>query len=161
MCSIMGYCGGKVDLAAFQQGFEQTVSRGPDDSRVVDTDKHASTLPTFVPEARSAKKQSVILTSRPDAGWLKSPTLFSTVSASYSFALGRRPSHLAYHHCAGIYYNCGTVSTTCKEIYNNCPRFYKNSVKFYKICPAFYKSGITAGNQRVSSLCSSRYNDNG
>ena len=39
MCSIMGYCGGKVDWAAFQQGFEQTVSRGPDDSRVVDTGK--------------------------------------------------------------------------------------------------------------------------
>ena len=39
MCSIMGYCSGKVDLAAFQQGFGQTVSRGPDDSRVVDTGK--------------------------------------------------------------------------------------------------------------------------
>lgn len=37
MCSIMGYCSGKVDLAAFQQGFDQTISRGPDDSRIVDT----------------------------------------------------------------------------------------------------------------------------
>ena len=37
MCSIMGYCSGKVDLAVFQQGFDQTISRGPDDSRVVDT----------------------------------------------------------------------------------------------------------------------------
>lgn len=37
MCSIMGYCSGKVDLAAFQTGFDQTISRGPDDSRVVDT----------------------------------------------------------------------------------------------------------------------------
>lgn len=37
MCSIMGYCSGKVDLAKFQKGFAQTISRGPDDSRVVDT----------------------------------------------------------------------------------------------------------------------------
>ena len=37
MCSIMGYCGTKVDMAAFQHGFDQTISRGPDDSRVVDT----------------------------------------------------------------------------------------------------------------------------
>ena len=37
MCSIMGYCSGRVDLAAFQKGFDQTTSRGPDDSRVVDT----------------------------------------------------------------------------------------------------------------------------
>ena len=37
MCSIMGYCGSSADLAAFKKGFEQTVSRGPDDSRIVDT----------------------------------------------------------------------------------------------------------------------------
>ena len=39
MCSIMGYCGSSADLAAFKKGFEQTVSRGPDDSRIVDTGK--------------------------------------------------------------------------------------------------------------------------
>ncbi len=37
MCSIMGYCSGKVDVAAFQKGFDRTISRGPDDSRIVDT----------------------------------------------------------------------------------------------------------------------------
>ena len=36
MCSIIGYCGKPVDMAAFQAGFERTLSRGPDDSRLVD-----------------------------------------------------------------------------------------------------------------------------
>ena len=36
MCSIMGYCGLCEDVAGFIQGFEATVSRGPDDSRVVE-----------------------------------------------------------------------------------------------------------------------------
>ena len=36
MCSIMGYCGSGADLAAFKAGFEKTISRGPDDSRIVD-----------------------------------------------------------------------------------------------------------------------------
>ena len=39
MCSIMGYCGSGADLQAFKKGFERTVSRGPDCSRVVDTGK--------------------------------------------------------------------------------------------------------------------------
>ncbi|MCM1187070.1 MAG: asparagine synthase B [Lachnoclostridium sp.] len=37
MCSIMGYCGKGIDMDAFTAGFEQTVSRGPDDSRIIDT----------------------------------------------------------------------------------------------------------------------------
>ena len=37
MCSIMGYCGEQVDYDAFMEGFERTVSRGPDRSRVLDT----------------------------------------------------------------------------------------------------------------------------
>ena len=37
MCSIMGYCGSGAVLSAFEQGFAATVSRGPDDSRIVDT----------------------------------------------------------------------------------------------------------------------------
>ena len=37
MCSIMGYCGNSVDKELFQKGFERTKSRGPDDSRIVDT----------------------------------------------------------------------------------------------------------------------------
>lgn len=41
MCSIMGYCGADVPYAAFKKGFDMTVSRGPDDSRVVDTKKGA------------------------------------------------------------------------------------------------------------------------
>ena len=36
MCSIIGYCGRPVDMAAFQAGFARTLSRGPDDTRIVD-----------------------------------------------------------------------------------------------------------------------------
>lgn len=39
MCSIMGYCKAKADLAEFKKGFVKTVSRGPDDSRIIDTGK--------------------------------------------------------------------------------------------------------------------------
>ena len=39
MCSIMGYCSPQADRARFQAGFAKTVSRGPDDSRIVDTGK--------------------------------------------------------------------------------------------------------------------------
>lgn len=37
MCSIMGYCGSNAALDVFQQGFERTISRGPDDSGIIDT----------------------------------------------------------------------------------------------------------------------------
>ena len=37
MCSIMGYCDKRVDKDKFMEGFQRTISRGPDDSRVVDT----------------------------------------------------------------------------------------------------------------------------
>ncbi|MCQ2421281.1 MAG: asparagine synthetase B, partial [Clostridia bacterium] len=37
MCSIMGYCGSGADFEALKKGFDQTISRGPDDSRIVDT----------------------------------------------------------------------------------------------------------------------------
>ena len=37
MCSIMGYCADDVDRDVFMEGFSRTVSRGPDDSRVIDT----------------------------------------------------------------------------------------------------------------------------
>lgn len=36
MCSIMGYCGPCAAFSDFKKGFDMTVSRGPDDSRVVD-----------------------------------------------------------------------------------------------------------------------------
>ncbi len=39
MCSIMGYCGHCADREAFEKGFRRTKSRGPDDSRIVDTGK--------------------------------------------------------------------------------------------------------------------------
>ena len=39
MCSIIGYCGEVLSEEAFLQGFAQTKSRGPDDSRVIDTGK--------------------------------------------------------------------------------------------------------------------------
>ncbi len=35
MCSIIGYCGRVADSDAFDKGFSQTRSRGPDDTRVV------------------------------------------------------------------------------------------------------------------------------
>ncbi len=37
MCSIMGYCSGDITFDKFNEGFKQTISRGPDDSRTVDT----------------------------------------------------------------------------------------------------------------------------
>ena len=39
MCSIIGYCGDIPDREVFEQGFARTKSRGPDDSRVIDTGK--------------------------------------------------------------------------------------------------------------------------
>ena len=39
MCSIMGYCGPCTEREAFKEGFSRTKSRGPDDSRIVDTGK--------------------------------------------------------------------------------------------------------------------------
>ena len=37
MCSIMGYCGKDADLSRFKEGFERTISRGPDASKIIDT----------------------------------------------------------------------------------------------------------------------------
>ena len=37
MCSIMGYCSRSAVLSRFMEGFQKTISRGPDDSRVVET----------------------------------------------------------------------------------------------------------------------------
>lgn len=39
MCSIMGYCDSRAAFADFIEGFNRTVSRGPDDSKVIDTGK--------------------------------------------------------------------------------------------------------------------------
>ena len=36
MCSIMGYCGRGALLSVFKEGFERTISRGPDDSRIIE-----------------------------------------------------------------------------------------------------------------------------
>ena len=37
MCSIMGYCSRSAAFDAFMEGFSRTKSRGPDDSRIVET----------------------------------------------------------------------------------------------------------------------------
>ena len=37
MCSIMGYCDQCADLERFREGFEKTISRGPDDAKIIDT----------------------------------------------------------------------------------------------------------------------------
>ena len=47
MCSIMGYCDVCTDIAAFTDGFMETVSRGPDDSRIVDTGHGLAALPSW------------------------------------------------------------------------------------------------------------------
>ena len=39
MCSIMGYCESGVTLASFSESFDKTVSRGPDDTKIIDTGK--------------------------------------------------------------------------------------------------------------------------
>ena len=39
MCSIIGYCDPEIDAAAFEQCFARTKSRGPDDTRVIETGK--------------------------------------------------------------------------------------------------------------------------
>ncbi|MBS5522520.1 MAG: asparagine synthase B [Clostridiales bacterium] len=39
MCSIMGYCGSGAAFEGFKEGFGRTVSRGPDDSRIINTGK--------------------------------------------------------------------------------------------------------------------------
>lgn len=39
MCSIIGYCDSDVTFDLFKDGFEKTKSRGPDDSRIIDTGK--------------------------------------------------------------------------------------------------------------------------
>ena len=36
MCSIIGYCGKPLDMTAFRAAFARTVSRGPDDTRILD-----------------------------------------------------------------------------------------------------------------------------
>ena len=37
MCSIMSYCSRSADFDVFLKGFHRTISRGPDDSRIVET----------------------------------------------------------------------------------------------------------------------------
>ena len=37
MCSIMGYCGAGIEGEDFRKALEKTHSRGPDDSRIVNT----------------------------------------------------------------------------------------------------------------------------
>ena len=45
MCSIMGYCSRNAVLSSFMEGFQKTISRGPDDSRVVETGRWNSWIP--------------------------------------------------------------------------------------------------------------------
>lgn len=39
MCSIMGFCGTSSTMDIFKKGFDETISRGPDDSKIIDTGK--------------------------------------------------------------------------------------------------------------------------
>ncbi len=38
MCSIMGYCSRSAAVDVFMEGFKKTISRGPDDTRIVETE---------------------------------------------------------------------------------------------------------------------------
>ena len=45
MCSIMGYCDSRsLFLMTLRKGFDRTISRGPDDSRIIDTGKGSAWL---------------------------------------------------------------------------------------------------------------------
>ena len=37
MCSILAYCGGQADLGRVEEMLSRTISRGPDDSRILNT----------------------------------------------------------------------------------------------------------------------------
>lgn len=39
MCSIIGYCGQCTDRDLFRKAFDRTISRGPDDTKIIDTGK--------------------------------------------------------------------------------------------------------------------------
>lgn len=39
MCSIMGYCGNKISYEQFLKGFNQTLSRGPDATKIIEIDQ--------------------------------------------------------------------------------------------------------------------------
>ncbi len=39
MCSIMGYCGDTTTEEKFRSGFDRTISRGPDDTKIINTGK--------------------------------------------------------------------------------------------------------------------------
>ncbi|WP_101877968.1 asparagine synthase B [Lachnoclostridium edouardi] len=39
MCSIMGFCGSGVTYDLFKKGFDKTISRGPDDTKIIDIGK--------------------------------------------------------------------------------------------------------------------------
>lgn len=39
MCSIIGYCGCVPSMDEFRKGFDRTISRGPDDSRIIEAGK--------------------------------------------------------------------------------------------------------------------------
>ena len=39
MCSIMGYCTKNINKDAFMKGFMRTISRGPDDKRIIETEE--------------------------------------------------------------------------------------------------------------------------
>ena len=39
MCSIMSWCSSKAAAEQFKKGFDKTVSRGPDDTKIIDTGK--------------------------------------------------------------------------------------------------------------------------
>ena len=81
MCSIMGFCGSGVTFARFKECFDRTVSRGPDDTRYVDTGRgllgfHRLAIMGLHPEAMNCGREMKFIRQLPRmnaAGLLTSP----------------------------------------------------------------------------------------
>ena len=92
MCSIMGYCGKCAVEDTFKKCFAETISRGPDDSRVVDTGKgllgfHRLAIMGLTPEGMQpfAMDGSYVVCNGEIYGYEK---LKKELSAKYTFVSG-------------------------------------------------------------------------
>ena len=92
MCSIMGYCDICAAFSEFEKGFLKTVSRGPDDSRIVDTGKgllgfHRLSIMGLTPSGMQpfARDGSYVVCNGEIYGYEK---LKKELSAKYTFKSG-------------------------------------------------------------------------
>ena len=92
MCSIMGYCSEGAAYSTFKEGFDQTISRGPDATNIVDTGKgllgfHRLAIMGLTPEGMQPFKLqgSYIVCNGEIYGFEK---LKAQLSEKYSFKSG-------------------------------------------------------------------------